>query len=212
MEPGVSPGLDSEAEADGLARSLAAKKRRSLGRVHLAGLIAATALLLAAGWLMWREIGLERLPGAVAAEGLAQEDLAQILVLKRISLSVHLAKVRRNMLLYYLTPPQDYQACAGLADSRALPEDHPCRRLWESQARALWEMAFAGGGPPLGPEILRDRWGSPYMLDASEFSCGLYGEGCPTDGVGSPGRNGKSGTADDLAVTIPQHVKRDFRP
>jgi len=183
-----------------------------LGRVRLAGMAAAAALLLAAGWTAWREVAVRSLPGVVQARILAQENLGTTLTLKRIALTAHLAKVRGNVLLYDLTRPLGPSACEGLDDYRSLPGDHPCRNLWKAQIALIWQTAFDGDGPSLGPEILADRWGSPYLLDMSEISCGLHNAWCPTDSLRSAGADGKLDTDDDIMVSLPQHVKRDFKP
>lgn len=204
--------MELKMDMDAVAQYLADKKSRSLARVRCIGLIAASMLLLAAGWIALRELALQDLPHEVNREILVQEHLGVVLTLKRISLTAYLAKVRSNMLLFDLTRHLGEFPCEGLDDYHSLHEEHPCRRQWKSQITLLWWTAFDGDGPPLGPDILADRWGSPFMLDMSEISCGNYGAWCPEDTVRSPGKDGKLDTADDSVVTIPQHVKRDFTP
>lgn len=183
------------------------RQRAALARVRAAGLCLAAVLLCAAAWLGWREARLARLPGETRQAVLAEEAATARLRLKYISEAVYLAKVRRNSLLADITGTLDVESsCTHAGDLRGLPDSSPCAAKWRDALRRTWAAAFEGDGPPLPEELARDPWGSPYILNQSEASCGHYGNWCPHDVVRSAGPDGRPNTPDDIAETIPQHL------
>lgn len=186
---------------------IAAREMAGLRRVRLAGLALALVLFAAAAWLGWREMGLSRLPAWTRQAETAYQTVDTILRLKMFSRAVFQAKVKHNALLVDITgnPSLGADCVDTWAAASGLVTDS-CAQAWEDALRRVWASAFGRGGPPVPPELLRDVWGAPYVLDQSEFFCGRFGSWCPHDVVISVGPDGKHNTPDDYNETIPQHL------
>lgn len=185
---------------------VALRERRSLARVRRTGMALAALLLLAAGWTVAREFALQRLPGSVRTDILAQKRAETVLALKRISLTAYLAKVRANSLLADITGNGSTQsACAGLDDLRAVPPHSPCRTAWENALGTIQQAAAVPVPPVQEERLLQDPWGAPYLLNEAELGCATS-DWCPEDTLISAGPDGRINTPDDLLATIPRHL------
>jgi len=189
-----------------LAAWISGRERAALRGVHLLGLFLCGALLLAAGWLGWREA---RLPGMSSAEvGMGDQMAAETrLRLKQLSLVIYLAKVRQDSLSMAITGRFDVDVpCLDAGTLTGLADDSACVSLWKQSLRRLWSAAFGEHAPPIPSELERDLWGAPYVLGQSEAACGHFGAWCPEDTISSVGPDGKPNTPDDIRETVPQHL------
>lgn len=183
------------------------RERAALRGVRLYGLCLCGALLVAAGWLGWRETRLAGLAVSIRAEANADAVEDARLRLKQLSLALYLTKVTQNVLLSdILGITGTEEKCLGLEDLRSLPADLPCAASLQSAMERVWALSSGEGGPKLGETILRDPWGSPVLLNLSEQSCGKYGSWCPEDTIGSAGPDGKANTSDDMRETVLPHL------
>lgn len=183
------------------------REKAAIRRVRLAGLAALALLLGAAAWLGWREAGLAGLPARTGEAAAAQASSETLLRLKQFAHVAYLAKVRQNALLFDLLGQRDLEGlCVGEADLRGLPDNSPCAAGWQEALETIWTSAFGADAPPIPGELRRDRYGSPYLINQSEFSCGRYGAWCPPDAVRSAGPDGRAGTPDDIQAAIAQHL------
>lgn len=189
------------------------RERAALARVRLAGLCLAGALAVAAAWLGFREARLAGLPAQTRESVLREQKANSFMRLRTISLAAYLAKIRKNSLLYDIIG-QEHLALETHKGERisALPEDHPSRAISEKAVRSIWEAAYDGGGPPLSPELLRDPWGSPFIIESSERICADMPQWCPEDFIRSAGPDGVPNTPDDIVVPVPRHVYRHLSP
>jgi len=180
------------------------RRARAVGRARLAGVLALLALLACAGWLAWREA---RQPAALR-QALAQQEAAALRTrLKILTHAIYTAKVAQNALLAEIIGRQDIiTPCFEAGDLRNLPPQAPCRALWEAALPRVWGAAYGPQAPPVPDYLLRDPWGSPYLLNPAEFLCGLKGEWCPHDDVGTAGPDGRGSTPDDVIVSAPMHL------
>jgi len=183
------------------------RESQALRRVRAAGLAALLALCAAAGWLAWREAALSGLDARTRETLGKQVEAATLLDLKHFALVAYLAKVKNNTLLADLTGRFDLDApCFIPADLRGLPPDTPCAANWDKALAVIWAAAFGPDAPPVPPELKRDPWGAPYVLNQSEKSCGSFGAWCPSDSLTSAGPDGRPDTPDDIQAPIPQHL------
>jgi len=190
-----------------LSAWISGRERAALRGVRLYGLCLCGVLLVAAGWLGWRETRLAGLPAATRAEANADAVKDARLRLKQLSLALYLTKVTQNALLSDIpgvTGTED--KCLGLEDIRSLPADSPCAATLRSAMERVWALSSGEGSPKLDETILRDPWGSPAMLNLSEQSCGHFGTWCPEDTIGSAGPDGKANTPDDMRETVLPHL------
>lgn len=89
-------------------------------------------------------------------------------------------------------------ACNSFSDLRNLPDTQGCvPRMIES----LNNIANASIYLNYSDEILRDPWGSPYLLDENEQEWSY--DPCRRDTLSSVGPDGSRGTGDDLVVLLP---------
>lgn len=84
----------------------------------------------------------------------------------------------------------------GLSDMRNIPDTDLCYTRWQS---ALQNILAGTGGVVSGLNLLRDPWGSPYMLDENEEEA----TPCRKDELRSAGPDGVRGSGDDIVVIIP---------
>lgn len=183
------------------------REKAALRRVRLAGSAALALMLCAAAWLGWREAGLRGLPARTGEAVAAQASSETLLRLKQLAHVAYLAKVRQNALLYDLLGQRDLEGlCAGGGDLRGLPDGSPCASGWLGALGTIWTSAHGAEAPPVPGEFKRDGYGSPYLLNQSEFSCGHFGSWCPPDAVRSAGPDGRPGTPDDIQAAVPQHL------
>ncbi|WP_027191979.1 hypothetical protein [Fundidesulfovibrio putealis] len=190
-----------------LSAWISGRERAALRGVRLYALCLCGALLVAAGWLGWRETRLAGLPAATRAEANADAVMDARLRLKQLSLALYLTKVTQNALLADIpgiTGTED--KCLGLEDLRSLPADSPCAATLRSAMERVWTLSSGEGGSKLDEANLRDPWNSPLMLNLSEQSCGKYGSWCPEDTIGSAGPDGKPNTPDDMRETVLPHL------
>jgi prepilin-type N-terminal cleavage/methylation domain-containing protein len=121
----------------------------------------------------------------------AQEDLSQIRT------AIILARHKENKVLGQITGNWCSDcACRKLEDLGALPDDHQCIINMKN--------AFNKIGLPL----LRDPWGSPYLIDENEleFSC----DPCRPDLLRSAGPDRKVGQYNDDGETDQYCIKCPF--
>jgi len=190
-----------------LSAWISGRERAALRGVHLYGLCLCGALLAATAWLGWREARLAGLPEATRVETVAQEVVDARLRLKHPFIAVHVAKVTRNALLVDVIGCLGNEAlCMQIDDLRNLPEDSPCFSGLRDALGKVFSASYGAGGPALDENLLRDPWGSPLMLNASEQSCGHFGAWCPEDTIRSAGVDGKYNTPDDIVHTLLPHL------
>ncbi|MFP5220927.1 MAG: hypothetical protein ACLGSA_01420 [Acidobacteriota bacterium] len=190
-----------------LSAWISGREAAALRRVRLYGLCLCGALLLAAGWLGWREASLAGMFEAPKAGEGAEVARLTRLRLKQLSLALYLAKVNRNALLsdvLGMTGTEEF--CIGLDDLRRLPADTPCAVTLRSAMDTVWAAAYGATGAKPDATLLHDPWGSPMLLNLSEQSCGHYGPWCPEDTIGSAGPDGKRNTPDDIRESVPPHL------
>ncbi|GFK94035.1 hypothetical protein NNJEOMEG_01873 [Fundidesulfovibrio magnetotacticus] len=180
------------------------RRRTALARARLAGWALLAILLVCGAWLGWREA---RLPRALDAE-LARERTAALRTrLKMLTHAAYTAKVAQNGLLADVIGTRDVLTpCIEAGDLRGLPPDAPCRALWEASLEKVWEAAYGPHAPLIPEKLRRDPWGSPYLLNTGEILCGMVGDWCPHDDIGSPGPDGVASTPDDVIVSAPMHL------
>lgn len=189
-----------------LAAWISGRERAAVRGVHLWGLCLCGALLLAAGWLGWREA---RLPGISSAEADVGVQMAREtrLRLKQLSMTLYLTKVNRNALLSdVLGITGTEELCVGQDDLRRLSADSPCAVSLRSAMDRVWVLSNGADGLRPDATLLRDLWDSPLLLNLSEQSCGRFGAWCPEDTISSAGPDGKLNTPDDIRETVPQHL------
>jgi hypothetical protein len=199
-EPLVEPDIE-------LAAWIAGRERAALARLRLAALAMALILFALAAWLGVRQVRIAALPTATR-EAVARQSVAQArLRLKELSLAAYLAKVRNNSLLADVTGQFDLTTpCNALPTLRGLPDSSSCAENWLGSLRLIWTRAFGPDAPPIPEHLLRDPWGSPYLLNQAEAVCGHYGTWCPKDTIGSAGPEGRPNAPENIIEAIPQHV------
>jgi prepilin-type N-terminal cleavage/methylation domain-containing protein len=89
--------------------------------------------------------------------------------------------------------------CRGIGDLRNIATSSSC---YVSMSTALTKILVAAdAGYTSSSDLIRDPWGSPYLIDENE------GEGSPTncsrDSLRSAGPNGSWGDSDDILPTAP---------
>jgi hypothetical protein len=93
--------------------------------------------------------------------------------------------------------------CRGVRDLRQLPENHPCVKRWDVSIRNIYKVAT--GEPKIPPNLLRDAWKSPYLLDENENERDKRDK--RHDVLRSAGSDGVYDTADDITVKIKNALK-----
>jgi prepilin-type N-terminal cleavage/methylation domain-containing protein len=88
-------------------------------------------------------------------------------------------------------------ACQGGADLRNIPTSHACYAEWAKVIAGV-QMNASGLGNSLN-SLLRDQWGSPYLVDQNQ---GESGNCAGVDGLKSVGPDGVRNTSDDIPVPV----------
>jgi len=138
---------------------------------------------------------------AVVATGSARDRAKTAKVnadLQQIYRQIEVARDENNSALYPITLPGSIpQAdgcgdcpCRGVGDLSVLDDSHLCI---VSMTHVFTSIGF--------PRLLRDPWGSPYLIDENEA---YYGQ-CTKDIIFSAGPNktDQIGTGDDVLFTVP---------
>ena len=92
---------------------------------------------------------------------------------------------------------RDASVVSGV-DLRTVEDDSPCMDRWRTSLTAITDDSPLINNPE---QILRDPWGSPYLLDEneSEFS----DDPCRADWLRTVGPDGEYGTAADFVIRLP---------
>ncbi|MEY2665300.1 MAG: hypothetical protein RLZZ480_405 [Candidatus Parcubacteria bacterium] len=93
-------------------------------------------------------------------------------------------------------------SCAGI-DLRNLADAHACTTSWRS---AITIIGANSDMIDATEQLVRDPWGSPYLLDENEGE--NAGTPCINDTISSAGDDARAGTADDYIITIPFRTAR----
>lgn len=125
-----------------------------------------------------------------AEASIALEDLAK--------LSLAAKKAEKKPLFAITGENCSVCGCEG-RDLRTIPEGDVCRRKWDASRERLGRAAEAS--PRFLAELVRDPWGSPYLLNENEGESPDFP--CLPDTVASAGQNGLYGDADDIVVAVP---------
>jgi hypothetical protein len=124
--------------------------------------------------------------------------------LNKIAKVAYQAKKTRDLPLFEITGSMCSDCvCRGVRDLRQLPENHPCVKRWDVSIRNIYKVAT--GEPKISPNLLRDAWKSPYLLDENENERDKRDK--RHDVLRSAGSDGVYDTADDITVKIKNALK-----
>lgn len=99
--------------------------------------------------------------------------------------------------------------CKGGRQLRGLSNADPCAGNWNKALMRLYRLSLGQARVP--DQLLRDPWGSPFLLHENEGTEGL--PPCTPDTITSVGPDGIQGTGDDLTRDIPlAHCPKEDGP